>query len=83
MIQSQNIKQGEKVYQQRLNRIKEQIKRGCIENGKNDFNNCCICQSDHSVQFHDISLTMMREDGIIDKGTENKIKAKLYDGHRG
>ena len=83
--QSFNIKQGQSIYLKRLDKILAKIKDGCIdrETGKNDFKNCPICQADYSVQWADVAITMLHEDGLIDKKTANNILSKLYDGHRG
>ena len=76
---SHNIKQSMEVYINRMEKILSEIINGCGI----PFKKCMICQSDYSVQFHDVSLTMLREDGIITRKIEEEIKAKLYDGHRG
>lgn len=76
---SHNIKQDINVYLQRLERILSRIIDGC-EDG---FNGCSICESDYSVQFLDIAVCILYEDGIIDAEIHRQIMEKLYDGHRG
>lgn len=73
-----NIKQDMSIYLSRLNRILPRIINGC-----DNFNNCPICQCDYSVQFLDIAVCILYEDGLIGKQTKNNIMSKLYDGHRG
>lgn len=73
-----NIKQGIDVYFSRLNKILPRIINGC-----DDFNNCPICQCDYSVQFLDIAVCILYEDGLISKRIKSNIMSKLYDGHRG
>ena len=75
---SHNIKQDMGIYFERLNKILPKIIKGCGE-----FSRCPICKCDYSVQFLDIAVCMLYEDGIIDKETKEIIFSKLYDGHRG
>jgi len=74
-----NIKQDMNVYFKRLNKILPRIVNGC----NTPFNECCICQNDYSVQFLDIAVCILYEDGLISKKTKENIMCKLYDGHRG
>lgn len=86
VINSHNIKQGIDIYISRLNKILPRIVNGCTGNKyepERNFNNCSTCQSDYSVQFLDIAICILFEDGIIDKQTKDNIMSKLYDGHRG
>lgn len=78
-----NIKQDIGVYFARLNKILPRIINGCMGNGRNDFDQCPICQSDYSVQFLDIAICILYEDGIINKKTKDSIMSKLYNVHRG
>lgn len=73
-----NIKQDINIYMSRLKTILSKIIKGCGE-----FDKCPICQCDYSVQFLDIAICILYEDGIIDKETKENIMCKLYDGHRG
>ncbi len=86
VLKSPNIKQGISVYLERLNKILPKIVNGCtvFYDGSNPgFRDCDICQADYSVQFLDIAICILYEDGIIDKETKENIMGKLYDGHRG
>lgn len=83
---SHNIKQGMGIYFDRLNKILPRIIKGCnpmYDGFGGKFDKCLICQSDYSVQFLDIAICILYEDGFIDKETKDYIMSKLYDGHRG
>ena len=83
---SHNIKQDMGIYFARLNKILYRIINGCkpmYDGTGGEFDNCSICQSDYSVQFLDIAICILYEDGIINKETKDYIMSKLYDGHRG
>jgi len=83
---SHNIKQDIGIYFERLNKILPRIISGCsgsVYEPERKFNNCHTCQSDYSVQFLDIAVCILYEDGIINKETKQDIMGKLYDGHRG
>ena len=83
---SHNIKQDMSVYFSRLKKTLPRIIKGCkpmYDGAGGKFDNCSICQSDYSVQFLDIAVCILYEDGIINKETKDNIMSKLYDGHRG
>ena len=81
-----NIKQDMNIYFDRLNKILPRIIKGCkptYDGNGGKFGECSICQADYSVQFLDIAVCILYEDGLISKETKDNIIFKLYDGHRG
>jgi len=77
--QPQNVSVNNEDFLKRLVKECKKVRQGC----QDGFTNCCICESDYSVQWADVALTLLCEDKIISETLKSELLCKLYDGHRG